>query len=152
VAQGPAAVGALKLAAFFFGYGKTAGEKARLRQMFDLAGFRPSNNQQLKFVLEIEDFKQRSEVLLDTRLSEAQKNEKLSDLRDRYSRLTKALQAPGNLPPLDRRLLRSASSHDTGRHHGSQGPDRRRQPGGTQLSVPGRAREFFGHDRHHRGR
>ena len=88
-----------KLTAFLFGYGKTASEKARLKQMFDLAGFRPSSNQQLKFVLEIEDFKQRSEVLLDTRLSETQKNEKLADLRDRYSRLAKALQAPANVPP-----------------------------------------------------
>jgi phosphonate transport system substrate-binding protein len=88
-----------KLAAFLFSYGKTAGQKARLKQMFDLAGFRPSSNQQLKFVLEIEDFKQRSEVLLDTRLSEAQKNERLADLRDRYSRLAKALHTPSNLPP-----------------------------------------------------
>jgi phosphonate transport system substrate-binding protein len=88
-----------RLATFLFAYGKTGVEKVRLKQMFDLAGFRPSGNQQLKFVLEIEDFKQRSEVLLDTRLSEAQKNEKLADLRDRYSRLAKALQAPSTLPP-----------------------------------------------------
>ncbi|WP_280150499.1 phosphate/phosphite/phosphonate ABC transporter substrate-binding protein [Piscinibacter sp. XHJ-5] len=88
-----------KLSAFLFGYGKTAGEKARLKQMFDLAGFRPSTNQQLKFVLEIEDFKQRSEVLLDPRLSEAQKSEKLGDLRDRYNRLARALQSTSTLPP-----------------------------------------------------
>ncbi|MFL6663049.1 MAG: phosphate/phosphite/phosphonate ABC transporter substrate-binding protein [Rhizobacter sp.] len=88
-----------KLTTFLFGYGKTISEKLRLKQMFDLAGFRPSNNLQLKFVLEIEDFKQRSEVLLDTRLTEAQKNEKLADLRDRYNRLAKALAAPSNLPP-----------------------------------------------------
>jgi phosphonate transport system substrate-binding protein len=87
-----------RLGTFLFGYGKTAAEKGRLKQMFDLAGFRPSSNQQLKFVLEIEDFKQRSEVLLDTRMSEAQKSERLADLRDRYSRLAKALQAP-NGPP-----------------------------------------------------
>lgn len=87
-----------RLSAFLFGYGKTAGEKARLKQMFDLAGFRPSTNQQLKFVLEIEDFKQRSEVLLDPRLSEAQKNEKLGDLRDRYNRLARALSTSA-LPP-----------------------------------------------------
>ncbi|MBC7995862.1 MAG: hypothetical protein H7Z15_21750, partial [Rhizobacter sp.] len=60
------------------------------------AGFKASNNQQLKFVLEIEDFKLRSEVLLDARLSETQKNERLIDLRDRYSRLARALQtSPG---------------------------------------------------------
>jgi phosphonate transport system substrate-binding protein len=88
-----------KLSAFLFGYGKTAGEKGRLKSMFDLAGFRPSTNQQLKFVLEIEDFKQRSEVLLDPRLSEAQKNEKLGDLRDRYNRLARALQSASTLPP-----------------------------------------------------
>jgi len=88
-----------RLSGFLFGYGKTSAEKARLKQMFDLAGFKPSNNQQLKFVLEIEDFKQRSEVLLDPRLSEAQKNERLLDLRDRYSRLARALQPVPNLPP-----------------------------------------------------
>lgn len=88
-----------KLSGFLFAYGKRAGEKHRLKQMFDLAGFKPSNNQQLKFVLEIEDFKQRSEVLLDTTLSEAQKNERLTDLRDRYVRLAKALQGSPSLPP-----------------------------------------------------
>src|SRR2546428_277497 len=88
-----------RLSSFLFGYGKSAAEKARLKQMFDLAGFRPSNNQQLKFVLEIEDFKQRSEVLLDPHLTEAEKNERLLDLRDRYSRLARALQPVPNLPP-----------------------------------------------------
>jgi phosphonate transport system substrate-binding protein len=88
-----------RITAFLFGYGKTPDERARLKQMFDLAGFRPSSNQQLKFVLEIEDFKQRSEVLLDTRLTEAQKNEKLADLRDRYNRLARALQSPSSVPP-----------------------------------------------------
>jgi len=88
-----------KITAFLFGYGKTAEERTRLKQMFDLAGFRPSTNQQLKFVLEIEDFKQRSEVLLDPRLDEARRNEKLADLRDRYNRLARALQAPSGGPP-----------------------------------------------------
>jgi phosphonate transport system substrate-binding protein len=89
-----------RLSDFLFTYGKTSTEKARLRQMFDLAGFKASNNQQLKFVLEIEDFKQRSEVLLDASLTEAQKNERLSDLRDRYTRLARALQrAPASGRP-----------------------------------------------------
>ncbi|HMC17019.1 MAG TPA: phosphate/phosphite/phosphonate ABC transporter substrate-binding protein [Albitalea sp.] len=88
-----------RLSNFLFGYGKSAAQKTRLKQMFDLAGFKPSNNQQLKFVLEIEDFKQRSEVLLDPHLTEAQKNERLLDLRDRYSRLARALQPVPNLPP-----------------------------------------------------
>jgi len=88
-----------RLTGFLFRYGKTAGEKLRLKQMFDLAGFKPSNNQQLKFVLEIEDFKQRSEVLLDPHLSEAQKNERLLDLRDRYARLARALTPSVALPP-----------------------------------------------------
>jgi phosphonate transport system substrate-binding protein len=88
-----------RLSGFLFRYGKTPAEKARLKQMFDLAGFKPSNNQQLKFVLEIEDFKHRSEVLLDPRLSEAQKNERLLDLRDRYNRLARALQPSATLPP-----------------------------------------------------
>lgn len=81
-----------RVSSFLFSYGKTPDEKAHLRQMFDLAGFKASNNLQLKFVLEIEDFKLRSEVLLDTHLNEAQKNERLLDLRDRYARLAHALQ------------------------------------------------------------
>jgi phosphonate transport system substrate-binding protein len=88
-----------RITRFLFSYGKTPAEKARLKDMFELAGFRPSSNQQLRFVLEIEDFKLRSEVLLDTRLTEAQKTEKLADLRDRYNRLAKTLQAPSSLPP-----------------------------------------------------
>ena len=90
-----------RLTNFLFGYGKSTEEKARLRQMFDLAGFKPSNNQQLKFVLEIEDFKLRSEVLLDGRLTEAHKNERLLDLRDRYGRLSRALQSNINSPRPD---------------------------------------------------
>ncbi|GAB4558998.1 MAG: phosphonate ABC transporter substrate-binding protein [Rhizobacter sp.] len=82
-----------RLSSFLFSYGKTADERNRLKQMFDLAGFKASSNQQLKFVLEIEDFKLRSEVLLDPRLTEAQKNERLLDLRDRYARLARAVQS-----------------------------------------------------------
>lgn len=89
----------LKIAKFLFGYGRTPGEKRRLKTMFNLAGFKPSSNQQLKFVLEIEDFKQRSEVLLDGGLSEQQKNERLADLRDRYNRLAKLLEQASTLPP-----------------------------------------------------
>ncbi len=87
-----------RLSTFLFSYGKTPAEKARLRQMFDLAGFKASSNQQLKFLLEIEDFKLRSEVLLDANLDETQKNERLFDLRDRYARLARALQSTLNLP------------------------------------------------------
>jgi phosphonate transport system substrate-binding protein len=88
-----------RLSAFLFSYGANAAEKFRLKQMFDLAGFKPSGNQQLRFVLEIEDFKQRSEVLLDARLTQAQTDERLLDLRDRYNRLARTLQAVPNLPP-----------------------------------------------------
>jgi phosphonate transport system substrate-binding protein len=88
-----------RLSGFLFSYGQKSAERLRLKQMFDLAGFKPSNNQQLKFVLEIEDFKQRSELLLNARLNEAQKKEKLADLRDRYNRLTRALQSPSSPPP-----------------------------------------------------
>jgi phosphonate transport system substrate-binding protein len=83
-----------RLADYIFGVGKTADEKLMLKRMFDLAGFRRSANHQLKFMLDIEDFKQRSEVLLDARTTEAQKNERLADLQERYLRLSRALQAP----------------------------------------------------------
>lgn len=83
-----------RIADHVFSYGKTPEERGVLKRMFDLAGFQRSGNQQLKFVLDIEDFKQRSEVLLDTTMSEAQKNERLADLRERYARLSRAVQAP----------------------------------------------------------
>ncbi len=83
-----------RIADYIFGFGKAPDERAILKRMFDLAGFQRSSNQQLKFVLDIEDFKQRSEVLLDTRMSEAQKNERLADLRERYARLSRAVLAP----------------------------------------------------------
>lgn len=82
-----------RIASYIFGVGKTTEEKAMLKRMFDLAGFQPSNNQQLKFMLDIEDFRQRSEVLLDARMSDMQKTERLADLRDRYLRLSRALQS-----------------------------------------------------------
>ena len=47
------------------------------------------------YVLSWSDFVRyddKGEVLLDSRLTEAQKNERLVDLRDRYARLAKALQ------------------------------------------------------------
>lgn len=83
-----------RIATYIFGVGRTADERAMLKRMFELAGFQRSSNQQLKFMLDIEDFKQRSEVLLDAKMSEAQKSERLADLRDRYTRLSRALQAP----------------------------------------------------------
>jgi phosphonate transport system substrate-binding protein len=88
-----------RLSGFLFSYGKTAAQKQRLKQMFDLAGFKPSNNRQLKFMLEMDDFKQRSEVLVHPGLTEAQKSERLADLRDRYNRLARLLQVSTGLPP-----------------------------------------------------
>lgn len=82
-----------RLADYLFAVGKSAEERAMLQRMFDLAGFRRSDNQQLKFVLDVDDFRQRSEVLLDPTMSEAQKTEKLGDLRERYARLTRAVQS-----------------------------------------------------------
>lgn len=87
-----------RLAGYIFGVGKTQDEKLMLKRMFDLAGFQRSSNQQLRFMLDIEDFKQRSEVLLDTTMNEAEKNERLADLRERYMRLSRALQAPADPP------------------------------------------------------
>jgi phosphonate transport system substrate-binding protein len=83
-----------RIADFVFGIGKTSAERTMLDRMFGLAGFQRSTNQQLKFVLDIEDFKQRSEVLLDTTMPEAQKAERLADLRERYARLSRAVLMP----------------------------------------------------------
>lgn len=83
-----------RLAGYIFGVGKTPDEKLMLKRMFDLAGFQRSSNRQLRFMLDIEDFKQRSEVLLDPAMSEADKNERLADLRERYMRLSRTMQAP----------------------------------------------------------
>ena len=83
-----------RIAGYVLGVGRSVEEKVMLKRMFDLKGFQRSSNQQLKFVLDIEDFKQRSEVLLDTTMTESQKNERLADLRERYMRLSRAVQ-PG---------------------------------------------------------
>ena len=83
-----------RISAYIFGVGRTSAEKSMLASMFDLAGFQRSSNRQLKFVLDIEDFKQRSEVLLDSHMTESQKSERLADLRERYERLSRAIQ-PG---------------------------------------------------------
>jgi phosphonate transport system substrate-binding protein len=82
-----------RIATYIFGVGKSPAEKGMLASMFDLAGFQRSSNRQLKFVLDIEDFKQRSEVLLDPSMNESQKSERLADLRDRYERLSRAVQS-----------------------------------------------------------
>lgn len=87
-----------RLSDHIFSVGKTPEHKLMLKRMFDLAGFQRSSNQQLKFVLDIEDFKQRSEVLLDSTMSEARKNERLADLRERYARLSRAVHASGEGP------------------------------------------------------
>ncbi|MBA3623597.1 MAG: phosphate/phosphite/phosphonate ABC transporter substrate-binding protein [Methylibium sp.] len=85
-----------RLAGYIFGVGKTLEEKRMLKRMFNLAGFQRSGNHQLKFMLDIEDFRQRSQVLLDSRLSDAQKTEQLADLGERYLRLSRALHAPAD--------------------------------------------------------
>ena len=85
-----------RLAGYIFGVGKTLEEKRMLKRMFNLAGFQRSGNHQLKFMLDIEDFRQRSQVLLDSRLSDAQKTERLADLGERYLRLSRALHAPAD--------------------------------------------------------
>ena len=87
-----------RIADYIFGVGRTDDEKLMLKRMFDLAGFKRSSNQQLKFVLDVDDFKQRSEVLLDARMSESAKNERLSDLRERYVRLSRAVQVDTDPP------------------------------------------------------
>jgi len=48
-------------------------------------------------VLDVDDFKQRSEVLLDAKMDESAKNERLADLRERYARLSRAVQADADL-------------------------------------------------------
>jgi len=82
-----------RISAYIFGVGRTPAEKSMLASMFDLAGFQRSSNGQLKFVLDIEDFKQRSEVLLDSNMSESRKSERLADLRERYERLSRTIQS-----------------------------------------------------------
>jgi phosphonate transport system substrate-binding protein len=85
-----------RLATYIFGVGKTPEEKVMLKGMFDLAGFQRSANRQLRFVLDIEDFRQRSQVLLDNRMGDAEKAERLADLSERYTRLSRALQGPAD--------------------------------------------------------
>jgi phosphonate transport system substrate-binding protein len=82
-----------KIAEFALAYGKTPVEKQNLRLMFDLAGFKKSSNAQLRPMLEIEDFKEKLAVVLDNKLSEAQKTVRLAELRKRFYRVSAQLGA-----------------------------------------------------------
>ena len=82
-----------KVAEFVLAYGKTPSEKQILRNMFDLAGFKKSSNAQLRPLLEIEDFKEKLALVLDNKMTEAQKTTHMNDIKERFHRLSAQLGA-----------------------------------------------------------
>lgn len=70
-----------KIRDFFYSYGKTdAREKEVLMKISKLSGFKPSTNDQLKPIRQLDLFGKRTKLEADTTLSEADKKTKLADI------------------------------------------------------------------------
>ena len=65
---------------FVLGYGKDAREKEVLRNMYKLAGFKPSTDAQLIPIRQLELAKDRMKFENDANLSEADKKARLADI------------------------------------------------------------------------
>ena len=77
-----------KVKTFFYNYAKTdAREKAILMKLNKLSGFKPSTNEQLKPIRQLDLFAQRNKVDGDTTLSAAEKQTKLSDIDQKLAAL-----------------------------------------------------------------
>ena len=75
-----------KIRDFFYNYGKTdAREKEVLIKISKLSGFKPSTNDQLKPIRQLDLFGKRNKVESDTTLSEADKKAKLADIDQQLS-------------------------------------------------------------------
>jgi len=70
-----------KLKNFFYNYAKTdAREKEIVMKISKLAGFKPSSNDQLKPIRQLDLFGKRNKIDADTTLSEADKKTKLAEI------------------------------------------------------------------------
>jgi phosphonate transport system substrate-binding protein len=70
-----------KLRDFFYNYGKTdAREKEILMKISKLSGFKPSTNDQLKPIRQLDLFGRRNKIESDTALAEAEKKSKIAEI------------------------------------------------------------------------
>lgn len=77
-----------KVKTFFYNYAKTdAREKAILMKLNKLSGFKPSTNEQLKPIRQLDLFAQRNKVDGDTTLSATEKQTKLADIDQKLAAL-----------------------------------------------------------------
>ena len=77
-----------KIRDFFYSYGKTdAREKEVLMKISKLSGFKPSTNDQLKPIRQLDLFGKRNKLEADTTLSEADKKAKLADIDQQLAAL-----------------------------------------------------------------
>ena len=70
-----------KIKSFFYNYAKTdPREKEIVMKISKLAGFKPSTNEQLKPIRQLDLFARRNKLEADTTLSEADKKDKLAQI------------------------------------------------------------------------
>ena len=65
---------------FVVGYGKDAREKEVLKNMYRLAGFKPSTDAQLIPIRQLELAKDRQKLVDDANLSEADRNARIAEI------------------------------------------------------------------------
>jgi phosphonate transport system substrate-binding protein len=77
---------------FLFGYGRDATQKQILADL-QWSGFKPSNNDQLLPIRQLATYQQRTKVVADTSLSEADKQHKLAELDAQLKALQERMDA-----------------------------------------------------------
>lgn len=78
-----------KIQDFVAGYGKDAREKEILKNMYRLAGFKPSTDAQLLPIRELELFKDRRKFESDAKLSDADRRSKLAEIDAKLAELAR---------------------------------------------------------------
>ena len=77
-----------KIKNFFYNYAKTdAHEKEVVMKISKLSGFKPSTNDQLKPIRQLDLFSQRNKIEADTTLSDADKKSKMADIDQKLAAL-----------------------------------------------------------------
>lgn len=78
-----------KVRDFVVGYGRTEREKQVLKDMYRLAGFKPSNDSQLIPIRQLELFKDRRKIEADSAMNESERNAKLAEIDGKLADLKK---------------------------------------------------------------
>ncbi|MCX8146502.1 MAG: phosphonate ABC transporter substrate-binding protein [Azovibrio sp.] len=81
-----------KILDFCVSYGKNEREKEILKNMYRLAGFKPSSDAQLLPIRQLELFKDRKKFENDTNMSEADKKAKLAEIDAKLAELAKQMK------------------------------------------------------------